>query len=278
MSINITDLHFSRGERFQLHVDRLEIPKRKLTAILGPSGAGKSTLLSLITGEDLPYTGEIRLQNKDIRQLSVLQAACMRSVMRSEELAWLPLTVGEVIETGAYAAEQKKKSRQINFEQTGFQINKLLKQFDLTHLSKASFDTLSSGQKQRVQFVRALRQSNGQASFTLLLDEPFSHQDPGHALLMIQALQQYREAGGCCAMVLHDLNLAAQVCNHFILMKEGEVVASGDANRVMIPELLEEVYEIPFEVHGSGLLPVYQINSSPASINNKKLKYEVGYV
>ena len=111
----------------------------------------------------------------------------------------------------------------------------------LCDLRYRSIETLSGGQRQRAWFGMTLAQDTP----VLLLDEPTTFLDLSAQIEMMDLVRQMnREQKRSVVMVLHDLNLAARYSDYMIVMKEGEVVASGTPRAVITPELLRDVFEI----------------------------------
>ena len=96
--------------------------------------------------------------------------------------------------------------------------------------SERLFNTLSGGEKQRVVIASALAQSPQ----LLLLDEPTASLDVGHQI-EVQTLLRRLNADSGVTMVLstHDLNLAAALCRRLILIRNGQVIASGSTDNVL---------------------------------------------
>jgi iron complex transport system ATP-binding protein len=112
-----------------------------------------------------------------------------------------------------------------------------LRQAGVEHLARRDYEHLSGGEKQRVLIARALAQDTDH----LLLDEPTNHLDIRHQHAVLQCV---RRLGVATVVVLHDLNLAARYCDRIILLHDGHVVAVGDPDAVLTPEVLEPVYRV----------------------------------
>ena len=208
-----------------LEIDALDIPAGS-TAVIGPNGAGKSTLLRALIGQ--AGQGEITLLD---------EAAAPQ--IRAGKAAWvgqhgrynMPMTVREYIALAAFV----QKGR-LNHEWA----DELLNYFDLAALAEKCIGSLSGGEQQRANIIRALLQN----APVLLLDEPCNHLDIRHQHRLMQYLVRHKSRASS-VMVLHDLNLAARYAEHIVLMDKGKIIAAGDAAAVMRPDLLEAVYGWP---------------------------------
>lgn len=171
-----------------------------ITAITGPNGSGKSSLIGAISG-DLPLAaGEISIAGTDIKELSLAQAAQLRSVVLQNRNYWLSYSVREVIAMGQGLAEAAR-------------IDEVLEKLDMSSFADQSVTTLSGGQAQRVEIARALVRD----SQVYLLDEPMSAQDWNSKKRIIQILQDLRAAGKTILIIAHsevgELDWCDQVFN-----------------------------------------------------------------
>jgi ABC-type cobalamin/Fe3+-siderophores transport system ATPase subunit len=107
------------------------------------------------------------------------------------------------------------------------------------------FTTLSGGERQRVVIAAALAQ---QADL-LLLDEPTTSLDPGYQLEVVELLRRLHQQRGVGLVVsTHDLNLAASVCDTLVLLRDGEVIASGPTRDVLTPDGIGRLYDVDADV------------------------------
>jgi iron complex transport system ATP-binding protein len=103
-------------------------------------------------------------------------------------------------------------------------------------------DSLSGGELQLARLARCLAQ---EADY-LLLDEPGSMLDPANAKMVADALRDIAASGRGVLFSTHDAAFAAHAADTAILVREGSPLASGPARAVLVPELLEAAFGLPF--------------------------------
>ncbi len=122
------------------------------------------------------------------------------------------------------------------------------KALDLTGtaaMADRAVDQLSGGELQRVWLATCLAQDTG----VLLLDEPTNHLDLRYQVQTLDLIRDLADAHGTAlGVVLHDLNQAATVADHVVLLGEGHVRAAGPPEEALSAERLSEVYGLPIEV------------------------------
>jgi iron complex transport system ATP-binding protein len=118
-------------------------------------------------------------------------------------------------------------------------VDQVLARLDLSSLSGRLLRTLSGGERQRAVLARVLAQQTG----VLLLDEPTTGLDIGHAQALLDLVDRLRtEDGTTVVSTLHDLTLAGQYADRLLLLDRGTVVASGDAAAVLDASVLAQHY------------------------------------
>src|SRR5699024_729518 len=108
------------------------------------------------------------------------------------------------------------------------------------HLWDRRFSTLSGGERQRVHLARALAQTPR----ILLLDEPTNHLDIAAQLDLLDLVRGVAAEGAGVLITLHDLSLAARVCDEVTVLQRGQIVAAGRPLEVLTPALIGEVWEV----------------------------------
>jgi putative ABC transport system ATP-binding protein len=193
----------------------LEIRKGDFLAIMGPSGSGKSTLMHLIGLLDVPTTGKVILEGKDISGFSETELAKIRnqkigfvfqtfnliprvSVLNNVEL---PLFYA-----GMSKIERKKRALEV------------LAKVGLSERINHYPNQLSGGEQQRVAIARALVNQ----PTIILADEPTGNLDSKTGLEVVKLFKQLNREGNTFVMVTHDQEIAKN-CRRLVKIKDGEI-------------------------------------------------------
>lgn len=249
MGLTVTDLRVRLGQRTVLDGVTAAFAPGRVTALLGPNGAGKSSLLramlALITAE----TGHVTLDGADVSALGPRERARRLGYLpQAAELAW-NIPVRAVVELGRLshrgrfaapnAADKEAVARAMTLTDTHAFADRLTAE-------------LSGGERARVMLARVLA---GEPDW-LLADEPLASLDPAHQLDMLARLRGLARVGGGVVVVLHDLTQALRVADDAVLLKDGRVLAEGNADDVLTPEVLLRAYGVAFRRHGPTLMPM----------------------
>lgn len=231
-----------------LHEATAQMRPGRVTAILGPNGAGKSTLLSLLSGERAPGAGQVLLDGLPPHGQPAAALALRRAVMPQAFGVAFDFTVREVAELGRFPHRRAPAPCE------GTIVAQALQATGVAHLQARVFNTLSGGEKARVQLARALAQvwlprPDGRARW-LLLDEPtaaldLAHQHQAMGLLRRWARGQGADEGVGVVAVLHDLNLALRYADDALLLAPGAPSCFGPVAQVLAPARVEQVWRLP---------------------------------
>jgi len=254
MSIEARNVSISLGGKPIVHAASLVARPGQVTAICGPNGSGKTTLLKAVSG-DLAYTGEVRMNGRDLASMKPWEAASVRGVLPQATSLSFPFTVREIValglmsgRSGALAGEEKRLPE------------RALAAVDLEGFSGRFYQELSGGEQQRVQLARVLCQMwapvlSGEPRY-LFLDEPVSSLDIKHQLIIMRIARDFARRGGGVIAILHDLNLTAMFADQVVLMHKGRVAAAGAPAEVLNDDMIEEVFDCALRV---GALPTGNI-------------------
>jgi iron complex transport system ATP-binding protein len=227
----------------------LQVRHGEVLALVGPNGAGKSTLLGVLAGDLAVSAGEVHLDGQPLRSLPARQAARQRAVLLQDVTMSFPFTVHEIVTMGrapwrGTPAEDADTAA----------VTEAMRQTDVTHLARRTFNTLSGGERGRVALARVLAQRAG----VLLLDEPTAALDIHHQELVLEVARARARQGDAVVIVMHDLNLAAAHADRVAVMSFGQIAADGAPAEVLTSRLLSDVYSHPVEVvpHPSSDIPI----------------------
>ncbi|MHA2787586.1 ABC transporter ATP-binding protein [Corynebacterium sp. S7] len=210
-----------------LHNIDLDIPDRGITGLVGPNGSGKTTLLRCLFGALKPTSGEILIDDVPLQKLPPRELAKRLSVVSQDSGEPPQMTVADVVRLGRLPHKDNDETTVLN----------ALEQVGLTGLATRSLPTLSGGERQRAMIARAFAQETPH----MLLDEPTNHLDIRYTLDVFHNIAGHP---GSVTVVLHDLNAALEYCDYVYLLNEGRIVASGPPDEVLVPEILEPVYNV----------------------------------
>ena len=221
-----------RGVSFALREGRI-------IALLGPNGAGKTTLIRSLN-ETIPLSsGRIELDDKPLDSYTRREIAKRIAVVAQENETKFPITVLEYVLAGRFA-----NGSAFGWE-TGEDIaiaRRALEMCDLSGFRERFMNELSGGERQRVVLARALATD----ARVLLLDEPTANLDLAHQAMMFRLVRERCCDDNASAMVItHDLNLAAEFADEVILLKKGEVFASGIPDEVLTTANISGVFNVP---------------------------------
>ena len=237
------DISYGTGNREIIKNCSLSIRPGEFTAIVGPNGAGKSTLLKALINE-LPHSsGKITINDLETRRLKSKPLSRMRAVMPQHTNINFPFTVEQVVEIGRFPHDTNPAEDQ-------HIINEVIGLTKLVPFKSRTYQTLSGGEKQRVQLARIIAQVWDKTSHPkyLLLDEPTSDLDIMHQHGLLSITRDLLNQNIGVLAVLHDLNLAAHYADHMVFMKHGEIIKQGATEEIFTKENIELTFEHPVQM------------------------------
>lgn len=250
------------GSRLLFNNASFEIARGEFVAVLGPNGVGKTTLLRALAGVRPPDEGCVTLGDADVSALPAALRARSIAHIAGDDLFLDRLTVRDVVAMGRYAHHRWWEWR----EDAGDELAILgaLSHVGMEAFAQRRFDTLSSGERQRIWIALALAQE----APLLLLDEPTSHLDVRVSREILQLLRAQVRSGKTVICALHDLNEAAEYADRILLLGCAELLSFAPPHDVLTPDLLERAYGIRMEViqFASGALRVYPAAEQPADV------------
>ncbi len=211
----------------------LYIRKGEFVTLLGPSGCGKTTTLRMIAGFELPTTGQILLNGKDISHLppnerpvnTVFQKYALFPHLNVFENVAFGLKLKRVETTYLdRKGNEKKKLAKLPKEVIEEKVRKALEVVDLTGFEKRSISTLSGGQQQRIAIARAIVNEPE----ILLLDEPLGALDlKMRKEMQLELKAMHKRLGITFIYVTHDQEEALTMSDTVVVMADGSIQQIG---------------------------------------------------
>jgi len=196
-----------------LGVDRLDICRGEIFALVGPSGAGKSTLLRLLNFLEPPTKGRIRFLDVEF---SASQPMPLPHRRRVTTVFQRPILLNRSVQANVSYGLGLRGRRNSSLE-----IEKALEQVGLQHLIRQRARTLSGGEAQRVALARAIVLQPD----VLLLDEPTANLDPYNVGLIEEIVTNLnREQGTTLVLVTHNVFQAKRLAHRVALMLDSQIV------------------------------------------------------
>jgi spermidine/putrescine transport system ATP-binding protein len=235
----------------------LTIPPGEFHALLGPSGCGKTTTLRMVAGFELPTSGQILLNGRNLEKLPPWERP-VSTVFQSYAL-FPHMTVAENIAFGPRRREMPGYQKRIE---------ELVAMLRLEDKQQRLPAQLSGGEKQRVALARALVMQPE----LLLLDEPLSALDPRlrrSVRTELKAIQ--RSTGITFLMVTHDQEEALGLADRITVMNKGRVEQTGSPREIYLrpasPFVAEFLGRINW-INGIGLRPESMkiVNGQPGPV------------
>jgi iron complex transport system ATP-binding protein len=218
--------------------------------VLGPNGAGKTTLLQICASLIHPTTGKIEILGQQLGKVDVFELRTRIGLTSSALVEQLPsdeLVIDAVL-TAAYAVLGRWQEKYDLWDES--RAMALLTALGVRELGDRTFGTLSEGEKKRVQIARALMADPE----LLLLDEPASSLDLGGREDLLKRIEVFARdpLAPATVIVTHHIEEIPSGTSHALLLKDGEVVASGDVNQVITDENLTSAYGLPISVQSQN--------------------------
>ena len=222
----------SYGDRLILNGINVSFSKDEIVGILGPNGAGKTTLFSILTGITRADTGEIKLDTKEITRLKVYERARVGIVYLPQDSS---IFRGLNVENNVRAVLQIKHKRKEHIEN---RLEELLDAFSITHLRKARANSLSGGERRKVEIARAIAAD----PVFLMLDEPFSGIDPISISEITNIIRSLKAAGIGIIITDHNVMETLRILDKGYIIANGKIIVSGTAQDILDHEESRKIY------------------------------------
>ncbi|MGW4490798.1 ABC transporter ATP-binding protein [Streptomyces sp. NPDC004376] len=249
MRLIVDRLHITLDRTPVLRDASLEARPGDIVGLVGPNGSGKSTLLRAVYRSLRPADGVVRVGDDDVWTLSARAAARRTAaVLQDAGASTTGLTVTEIVALGR-APHHGLLGRDGPEDHRA--VEEAVDRCGVRPFADRDYASLSGGERQRVLLARALAQNPR----LLVLDELTNHLD---IRARFELLDLIRATGITTLAVLHDLDLAARLCDHLAVLHEGTVVAAGPVLDVLTPAVLRDVFGVRAhaERHPDGVVRI----------------------
>ena len=236
-TLRVSGLQKTYGSRQVVRDVGLEVNSGEVVGLLGPNGAGKTTSFYMIVGLVPSEAGEIILDNENISSLPIHRRAERGlSYLPQEASVFRKLSVADNIR--AVLELQKENGKTLQSAQVEQRLDALLEELQITKLRNNPSQSLSGGERRRVEIARALATNPR----FILLDEPFAGVDP-IAVIEIQRIVGFLKARGIGVLITdHNVRETLGICDRAYIINQGSVLASGSPQEIIANESVRRVY------------------------------------
>jgi iron complex transport system ATP-binding protein len=245
--LKLQNIQYNIGSKIILQDINVQFEPNTFNIILGQNGSGKSSLLKIFCGQIKNYKGNVLYNDTNLQTIRTEEIAKHRAVMSQLPTLSFPLKVSEVIMMGRYPHfhfSPTKKDEQICKE--------AIEIMHLQTFADRNYLTLSGGEKQRVQYARVLaqiwEQPTNEHKRYLFLDEPITSLDVKYQQEFLRIAKGFINENTIVIAIMHELNLAIQFADNLFFLKDGNMIAHGNANDILSEKLLEEVFDVKVEM------------------------------
>jgi iron complex transport system ATP-binding protein len=241
--IQLKGITFRRGESDILRGVDLRVNPGEQWTLLGRNGCGKTTVLEMIMGYEFPTSGTVDVLGNRYGQCDVREVRKKIGYISPNLIEKLTLRdpVWEIVAGGAFAflriyeevADEIREQAYIELERVGMRV-----------LAEQPFGTLSQGERKKVLLARTMMASPD----LLILDEPCAGLDLYERERFLYALSELTTQKLSMLYVTHHIEEIVPVFTHVALMAQGQIMASGHKQDVLMSEKLEEAYNLPLSI------------------------------
>lgn len=238
MLIKAENLNIAYGSYLAAKDISLDIKKGEITTIIGPNGSGKSTVLKALT-RLLPYkSGQIIIDNKELKDFQAREFAKIIAVLPQRHTVPPDFKVRELV---SYGRVPYQKWYQQNSTEDEKIVDWAMNMTGVTNLSEKTLDNCSGGEAQRVWIATILAQEPE----ILFLDEPTTFLDIAYQQETMKLVKKLNKDSGIgIVMVLHDIAHTLEISDKVLVIKDGQKHSYGTPEEVITPKMLKEVYGI----------------------------------
>jgi lipopolysaccharide export system ATP-binding protein len=220
------------GDREVVQSIDIEVHPSQVVGLLGPNGAGKTTTFNMLAGGIRPTSGQVLLGDRDITDLPMYRRARLGiTYLPQEPSIFRKLSVADNVNAILETVEPDRTARRER-------LRELLDELGLAEKSNLKGDSLSGGERRRVEITRALVLD---PKF-MLLDEPFAGIDPIAVIDIQKIIEQLKARGIGVIITDHNVRETLSICDHAYIIKDGRIIREGAPAEVAADPQVREIY------------------------------------
>ncbi len=227
----VEDLRVKRQGKTVVHDVSLSVKPGQIVGLIGPNGAGKSTAFHALIGLIACEATTLTLAGRDLRRLAMFQRArCGLGYLPQEASIFQGLTVSNNLRAVMEIALPRQDRAAC--------LRQLLLDLDLEAVSGQPADTLSGGQRRRLEIARTMASRPS----VVLLDEPFAGVDPIAIEGLQRAIRKIQDSGVGVLITDHNVRDTLKLVDHAILIDQGTVLIEGDPATIVADDSARKRY------------------------------------
>ena len=222
----------------------LKIAYSENVILIGPNGSGKSSLIEVINRNIYPViTNDSKLKIFDKELINLWELRKRISTVNNDIKNRISpnLKVFDLILSGLYGKYCLISNKS---EKDHYKVDNIIKNMNISKISTKNFAYLSDGEKQISLIARALIQKPD----ILILDEPIANLDYKSKFFVIDKINELSKLNTKILCVTHDISMITKIYDRVIMIKDGNIIADGDQNKVINSENFNKLYGIEVEL------------------------------
>lgn len=208
----------------------------QITVLLGPNGCGKSTLLNLCCSKKHIMDGAVIINGSPLSRLSSAEIAQRVSLLPQSRTV-PDITVGSLVLHGRFPWLGYPRTYRTE-DRAG--AAKAMERLGILEKRHKLLAHLSGGERQKAYLAMLLAQN----SQNILLDEPTTYLDISYQLELLTLLTELKQEGKCVVAVLHDLNMALEIADQVVVLKDGTLITVGTPEEIVSCGAVERAFGI----------------------------------
>lgn len=231
--LRVQSLRKEYGAKVAVEQVSLSVHSGEIVGLLGPNGAGKTTLFYMIVGLLRPDAGSIFLDGEDLTQAPVhTRSRAGIGYLPQEASVFRTLSTADNLRAILELRDDLNRAERRALEE------QLLREFHLTDVRDSLGQSLSGGERRRLEIARALA---SEPRF-MLLDEPFAGVDPISVNDIKNEIRDLSARGIGVLITDHNVRETLDICDRAYIVHQGYIIAEGNAEAILANETVRQVY------------------------------------